>query len=335
MWQGIYGHDQLVERFQRSLASGRLPSSFLFLGPEGIGKRTFAIKLAKALLCPKGAPEKLMPCGTCDSCRQLDAGNHPDLDIVGLPEDKREIPLKTFIGDKEHRNQEGLCHQIALRPMLGKRRVAIIDDADYLNIESSNCLLKTLEEPPPGAVLILIGTSRGRQLPTILSRTQVVRFQPLAPEVVAQLLVEQGIAENAYQAEALAAASGGSLHRALQLQQLNLADFTERFVRQLAAEPLDVMRCVGVLNDFVNEAGTVPEARRQRLRLAFGVATEHFRGQLRVNLRDLSRQDAVIRSLDRTLQAEEDLDRNANQATLLECWIDEIASYFEPSQVGS
>ncbi len=131
------------------------------------------------MLCKTRRSMPLEPCGRCESCRLFAAGSHPDLDVVGLPKDKSTLPLELFIGDKEHRNQDGLCHRIAFRPFFGGRKVAIIDDADRFSQESANCLLKTLEEPPPRSLMILIGTSPSKQLPTIRSRSQVVRFQPL------------------------------------------------------------------------------------------------------------------------------------------------------------
>ena len=156
----------------------------------------------------KNCPDMpLAPCDDCESCRLMAAGNHPDLDQIARPANKQSLPIELFIGDRAHRNQTGLCHQISLRPMLGHRRVAIIDDADYLRQESANCLLKTLEEPPSGAIIILIGTSRGRQLPTILWRTQVVRFSPLSTPHFSHLLQQQQIAPE--KADRLAAASAG------------------------------------------------------------------------------------------------------------------------------
>ena len=99
-----------------------------------------------------------------------------NLILIEKPADKSTIPLAAFLGDDSRRMREGLCHDIALKPFMGGRKVAIIDDADYLNEESANCLLKTLEEPPPNSLLILIGTSADKQLPTILSRSQIVPF---------------------------------------------------------------------------------------------------------------------------------------------------------------
>ena len=107
--------------------------------------------------------------------------------------------------------REGLCHNISLKPYRGGRKIAIIDDADFLNQEGANCLLKTLEEPPPKSILILIGTSEQKQLPTIRSRCQVIRFRPLAESTVAELLVSQGLIESEVEAERLAGLSGGSL----------------------------------------------------------------------------------------------------------------------------
>src|SRR5438552_1578148 len=211
----VRGHEQIADRFRLALAKGRLASTFLFVGPPGIGKQTFALKLAQALLCERVPPERLAPCGECPSCRQVASLNHPDLEIVAKPADKAFIPLEALIGDAEHRMRAGLCYSISLKPYAGRRKIAIIDDADFLNKEGANCLLKTLEEPPPNSVLILIGTSEQRQLPTIRSRCQIVRFQPLAESDVAELLVEKELCTDATAARAAAAHSGGSLERAV------------------------------------------------------------------------------------------------------------------------
>src|SRR5436190_1273316 len=212
-WQNIRGHDRVVEKFRRALARGRLASTFLFVGPSGIGKRTFALTLAKGLLCERVPEQRLEPCGECPSCLQVASLNHPDVELIAKPADKAFIPLELLIGDADHRMRAGLCYSIALKPYSGRRKVAIIDDADYLNKEGANCLLKTLEEPPPRSLLILIGTSEQRQLPTIRSRCQIMRFQPLAENDVAELLVEQGLCADAGVARAAASHSEGSLER--------------------------------------------------------------------------------------------------------------------------
>src|SRR6187401_2704455 len=111
MWYGILGHDDIVEQFRRTLAAGRLASTYLFVGPPGVGKRRFALELARALLCTENREEALAPCGQCESCRVFAAGNHPDLDMVGLRPEKAELAISQFVGFDDELNQEGLCHR--------------------------------------------------------------------------------------------------------------------------------------------------------------------------------------------------------------------------------
>ena len=143
-WSEIIGHEAVVERFKRAAHKGRLVSTYLFVGPDGIGKRKFALKLAQSVLCEVNPEEQLEPCGSCPGCQQVAASTHPDLIQISKPEDKANIPVETFIGDRDHRMQVGLCHDISLKPFSGTRKVAIIDDSDALNQESANALLKTL-----------------------------------------------------------------------------------------------------------------------------------------------------------------------------------------------
>src|SRR3954464_12470122 len=242
MWHGIIGHDDVVDRFRRTLATGRLASTYLFVGPPGVGKRRFAIELAHSLLCTENDEATLEPCGRCESCRMFEAGNHPDLEVLKLPPDKSTLPIELFIGDLAHRNREGLCQRIGLRPFFGRRKVAIIDDADYFGIASANCLLKTLEEPPPSALLILIGTSPSRQLPTIRSRSQVVRFRALDVDTVANILVESGAVADRKLAMRAAELSEGSVERARQLADPALWSFRDQLSSALAATPIDSVR---------------------------------------------------------------------------------------------
>ena len=130
-----------------------------------------------------------------------------------------------------------LCDQFALKPARGMRKVAILDDADDLNEEASNAFLKTLEEPPPGAVLILIGTSAELQLETIVSRCQVVRFDPLPEPEIAALLLEQGVARDAADAARLAALGEGSVSRAVGLADAELERFRRLLDRRARRRP--------------------------------------------------------------------------------------------------
>lgn len=342
-WQGIHGHDAVVERFRQRLVSNRLATTFLFVGPPGIGKRRFALALAKVLLCETRPPAAMDPCNTCQGCVQVEAETHPDLLQVARPADKSEIPVKLLIGEKERRMQEGLCHDIALKPLMGERKVAIIDDADFLNEEGANCLLKTLEEPPPGSVMILIGTRADRQLPTIRSRSQIIRFEPLADEQVANLLVEQGVVDDRAWAERLATYSEGSVQRARELADPELWKFRHELTTHLARPRLQTVPLARLVIAFVEEAGKEASLRRPRSRQVIALAAEFYRQLMRKLSGAEVTADAELLPIieraaaqwpgdsetaaacaDRCLDALEHVDRNANQAMMLEAWIDAL-----------
>jgi DNA polymerase-3 subunit delta' len=337
MWRGIAGHDEVVERFRRILRAGRLASTYLFVGPEGIGKRRFALELAKTLLCQAANRAAFEPCDRCESCRLFEAGTHPDLELIGLLPDKSELAIAQFVGDDEHRNQNGLCHRISLRPFLGGRRVAIIDDADHFNQASANCLLKTLEEPPPHSLLILIGTSLGRQLPTIRSRAQVVPFRPLSESDVQQILLSESIASDARLAANLAAASGGSVSQARELADPALWDFRSAIVERLGRGAWDIASTEKAILDFVQAAGGEARDRRARLRTVIGFALELYRGRLkepatsgRVANGSNDAAGAFVRAVDACLTAVEQVDRNANQSLVISHWLANLAGLAGP-----
>jgi len=349
MWNGVIGHDAVVERFRRAVASDRLASTFLFVGPEGIGKRTLALALAKALLCPASG-SALIACETCRSCRLAAAGNHPDVLSVSRPEDKTEIPLELLIGPKEKRMREGLCHDLGLKPFLARRRVAVVDDVDLLNQEGANALLKTLEEPPPHTVLILIGTSASRQLPTIRSRSQIVSFQPLAETDLAELLLQLGDAADRDTAASLASLAEGSLTRARDFANAELQQLRRRLLQALAVPILDSVSLardtLEVINATAKEAPKNQQAnlRRQRTRQVLAMVAEYYRALMRQlcgtpasgepALRDAIDKGAAVWRADvetcaacveRCLAAMEHVGRNAHPATLLEACFDDLA----------
>jgi len=328
MWQGIVGHDDIVERFRLTLESGRLASTYLFVGPPGVGKRRFALEFARSLLCLESPEAALDPCGRCESCGMIAAGNHPDLDVVGLPKDKSTLPIDLFIGDLEHRNQEGLCHRLGMRPFFGRRKVAVVDDADYFSVASANCLLKTLEEPPASALLILIGTSPSRQLPTIRSRSQIVRFRPLEMESVAEILVQSGVVEDRETASRVAALSEGSLDRAKELADSALWGFRDQLFGMLQKPRFDSVRAARAIQAFVDDAGKEASQKRERLRVVLGFALEYYRSQLRAIPESA---DQFLAALDSSLAASEHIGRNANVGLVIQWWCESISKCRMPT----
>lgn len=344
-WLGIEGHDDIVTQFCRGLMAGRLASTFLFVGPEGIGKRGFAVNLARSLLCEASGREPLEPCGHCPACAQVSAGTHPDLELIAKPESKNFIPVELLIGDKQHRMREGLCARIAMKPARGGYKIAIIDDADHFNQEGANCLLKTLEEPPPKSLMILIGTSPQRQLPTIRSRCQIIRFHPLPHDVCARLIQEQELATDQEECRRLAELSGGSLARAAELSDADLWDFRGAFYAVLGTPAWDSFRLASEVTAFAEALGK-QDARvwRQRLRLVIDLAADFYRQLMRALCGSPTAHDVVLGAaldallptwphdadaaaacLERCLIARTHVDANANRSVIIEAWIDDLA----------
>lgn len=281
-WNQIVGHQGPLDRFKRSVARNRLASTYLFVGPEGIGKRTFALKLAQAVLCETNPIERLEPCGQCSGCIQVQKRTHPDLILISKPVDKSILPVELFIGKGDKRRRQGLVYEIGLKPFCGGYRIAIVDDTDYFNAESANCLLKTLEEPPPNSLLILLGTSEQRQLHTIVSRSQVVRFDPLTQGLVEQViagheLLAAGEGGAVPDLSALAQASGGSVSRALQLADIDVFQFRQTLLERLAAGDPHAGEFAKQLIGFAESAGKENYRKRRQMGLAADLAIEFFR----------------------------------------------------------
>ncbi|MEX2027329.1 MAG: DNA polymerase III subunit [Pirellulaceae bacterium] len=329
MWHSIRGHDRVIQQFRTALSRGRLASTFLFVGPPGVGKRTFAHKLAQGLLCDTRPEAALDPCGRCPACQQVDAETHPDVHVVQRPADASNLPLELFIGDDEHRMRAGLCYELSLKPFSGKRRIGIIDDADLLALgsrESANSLLKTLEEPPPKSVLILIGTSQQRQLPTIRSRCQIVRFDPLADADVSDLLQSEGICTDKALAEQAARFAGGSLQRAAMWCDEAVLEFRQNLLEQLSRQEFEQLALAKMAQQFVDAAGKEAPAKRARMRDAAQMAAEFYRGRMRAAAEGGANAEPAASCQELCLDAIGHVDANVNLTTLIEWWVDELAT---------
>ena len=312
----IFGHEKAIAMLQRTVAGGRVPHAYLFSGIEGVGKALIARQFAKALNCLEGGADA---CDRCISCAKIDRNRHPDL--IGVQAEGQFIRIKEI---REIQNQ------MRFSPLEGRFRVFMLNEADRMNSAAANALLKTLEEPAARNVLILL-TSRPHALPaTILSRCQRLRFDPIPTQTVAGFLMEMAAVAPA-EASVLAASSGGSIGRALEMNKgayvamknviidrfcdlkdpLDFFPFLSDFGadKDEALERLDILLTWHRDLLYCREGGDVePLIHRDRLDL------------LRDRCGKLSAEDIMgnIRAIQRTRKA---LARNANRQLALECLI--------------
>src|SRR5262245_30539385 len=331
-WQRVRGHEEIVQGFRKVVARGRLGHAYLFTGPPGVGKRLFAQELARSLLC-ENPPGPLDACDACPACVQVDAGTHPDFFPAARPPESLEFPIDLM---------RTLCGQFALKSARGRGKVIVIDDADDLNQGSANCFLKTLEEPPPRSLLILVGTTRERQLPTVVSRCQVVRFTPLKDDLVGELLEAQGVSDPALR-ERLIRLAGGSPGLALTLADPALWEMRGRLIAGLTGRPVDSVDLSKAWWSFVEDAGKESAAQRTRAQLVIRLVVDFLRDALAVAaggqarrtgpedaaaLQDLARRTDVERLLElieRCLEADQQITWRVQLVLVLESLLDAMA----------
>lgn len=220
-FESIQGQEIPMGILKRALEKGRVPTAYLFTGPEGCGRTMAATAMAASLNCESGP----LACGTCPSCRLYKAGNHPDFHQVEPAPGKRWIEIKQV--------REGIIAKAFLKPMKGRSLTFVIQGAHLLHPHAANAFLKTLEEPPEATRFILIAPQKGAVLPTIASRCQVIPFKPLPKDILRSLLEDRGI--EAREANVLAAMAGGSLTKALGLHEEGLSRGMEGELSDLLA----------------------------------------------------------------------------------------------------
>lgn len=245
-WHWVVGQPRVVDVLRRAVAADRVAHAYLFHGPDGTGKRVAALALAQALQCERRQPGEGDACGACTPCHKVERMLHPDVHVYlaqptsatvedvsarlqvlaadpysevsyrrrpDLSDPEKSGNLKPFY--KVDRVRE-INRDLRFTPSEGKFKVAVLTDADTMNASAANAFLKSLEEPTPRTTLVLTASRPDTLLPTIISRCQRLRFDPLAPDDIAAALQARGAAEGPH-AGLLARMADGSLTQALDL----------------------------------------------------------------------------------------------------------------------
>lgn len=351
IWSSFRGHAAQREMFARAVQRGRLAQSYLFVGPDGVGKQLFARLLAQSLLCQEQG-DALEACGACTGCRPFLAGNHPDFLYVQKPEGKREIPIDLIAGSLERRGQEGLCHDLSLKPLAGSRKVAIINDADTMNDASANSFLKMLEEPPERAVLMLIASNLDAVMPTIRSRCQLFRFAALPQSDIEALLVDQGFVQSAAEARFAAELSEGSLTIARQVLRPELRDLRSTLYSSLAKPGFSGLSLAKTLQESLDAISADTAEMRVHALWLIRFAIDFYRAAMRTLTDSEESAAASIPEaktwakaaggqsieltgalVDRVIEAATHIDQNVPVALVLETLLDDLARMTRPVKV--
>ena len=222
----IIGQEHIKEHLQGAIASGMLNHAYILEGDRGSGKKSIAALFAMTLFCEQQGAE---PCGKCHSCKQALSGNHPDIRML-IPEKEDLIRVKEI--------REQLVNDVAIKPYSSEYKIYIIPEAERMNTAAQNALLKTLEEPPSYAIILLLCNNASLLLETIRSRCVMLNIRPLRDEQIKEYLMTNRQVPD-YQAKICAAFARGSIGRALTLLQddlfENMRDETVRMLRQIKA----------------------------------------------------------------------------------------------------
>ncbi len=227
--EDVFCQDRAIGILQRSLAADRLAHAYIFAGPEGVGRHKTARQWAKVLLCEDPQTRRgtssvsVDSCGLCESCALFEAGSHPDYmhiykELLEFTRDGKGN--KTPVDLSIHVIREFLIEQVCMRPAHSRRKVYVVSEAEKLNVNSQNALLKVLEEPPPYCTIILLCTRLEQLLPTTRSRCQVLRFGPIDEDRIISELARMGLGSK--EAQFFARLAQGSLGLACQWARLEL-----------------------------------------------------------------------------------------------------------------
>jgi DNA polymerase-3 subunit delta' len=269
-FESIIDQDRPIRILTTFLQKGTVPHALLFTGIEGVGKQNTAVAFAMACNCTgdnfetkselrdsraadghstTNRPRTINPCGNCKSCRKIESGNHPD--IIRIKPSGASIKINQI---------RTLCQTLTMKPYEAGIRVVLISDAQALNPAAGNALLKVLEEPPTGTILILVASHTSDLLPTIVSRCRHIRFNPISRTKMESILVSRH-GFDPQNAMIIAAMAGGSFSRALHMYRTNWINRRTWLISELdSLSSVSISRLLAFGDQLAKNKDALPDA---------------------------------------------------------------------------
>lgn len=284
---GIIGHARAIGTLRQAAIADRLHHAYLFVGPDGIGKRQVAIALAQVINCVGPSAAAATPCGECTHCRRIVEGQHPDVVMIAPDRSKARPVIKIDA-------VRGLLRQVHYKPYEASRRVVLIDDAEALTEEAANALLKTLEEPSGETLFMLISARPQRLLATIRSRCQRVNFAPLSRAQVCDFLASRAMPSE--RAALVAAYSDGSFGAAVSLGEEGVLESRRELIKAVVGlRRSDTLRVFSLANEQSRVAADELYARLEALKTFYRDVVLLRSGADPARLINVDLREAIVR----------------------------------------
>jgi len=312
----ILGQGEAVEILQDEIRKERISHAYLFSGKSGIGKSKLAFEFSKAVFCKES---ELDSCGSCINCKKMDHHNHPDFKKITILEDKNAISIDQI---------RELKKEIAYKPYESEHKIYVIESAEEMTEQAANSLLKTLEEPPSFATIILLAEDTGKLLPTIISRCQQIKLKNVGRTKIKELLLNNGL--NKREAEILSMTAEGSPGRAFEAaeredyfeQRKNIYDFLAEIDSKNTMEIFDISNktasllkdefpCFNLLSDWYRDIMMIKQDYLE------AVKNKDYIDQLK-RLAEIMSLENIIEKLDLINRSERYIKRNVRANLSLE-----------------
>ena len=315
-FNSVIGQKEAVEILTDEIKQNRISHAYLFSAKKGSGKSKMAFEFAKAIFCKKSEADS---CGSCINCRKMDHQNHPDFKMISVLEGKSAISIDQI---------RELKKEIAYKPYDSDHKIYIIETAEKLTKEAANSLLKTLEEPPSFATIILLVEDSGKLLPTIVSRCQQINLSSVSKQKIKKLLLAEGL--EAERAEIISSTAAGSPGKALEIikideyfeQRQQIYDFLKNINSKNTIEIFEItdklssllkddFPCFNLLSDWYRDIMMIKQDYLD------AVTNIDYFEELKEFSAEISLQN-VIRNLELIARTEEYIERNIREELSLE-----------------